>query len=109
MVLSEIIKIAFKSILNYKLRSLLTILGLIIGVGSIITIVALGQMGEEALKSQFVGSGNNRVSVIYNPTPPGEEIDITTLDSQEKTPEITEAADIIEIRKNSYVKNLIFI
>lgn len=37
--------------LAHKLRSALTMLGIIIGVGSIISVVAIGQGGEAALKS----------------------------------------------------------
>ena len=42
-------------------------LGIIIGVGSIITVVAIGQGGEATLKSQFVGSGNQTVPIHYSP------------------------------------------
>lgn len=41
-------------------------LGIIIGVGSIITVVAIGQGGEASLKSQFVGDGNNVISIHYS-------------------------------------------
>lgn len=43
MSLLDSIKIALSSILAHKLRSALTMLGIIIGVGSIITVVAIGQ------------------------------------------------------------------
>ncbi|MBK5508554.1 ABC transporter permease [Bacillus sp. TH12] len=65
MSLLDSIKIALSSILAHKLRSALTMLGIIIGVGSIITIVAIGQGGEAALKSQFVGTGNNTISIQF--------------------------------------------
>lgn len=67
MSLLDSIKIALSSILAHKLRSALTMLGIIIGVGSIITVVAIGQGGEAALKSQFVGSGNQTVPIHYSP------------------------------------------
>ena len=56
MSLLDSIKIALSSILAHKLRSALTMLGIIIGVGSIITVVAIGQGGEAMLKSKFAGS-----------------------------------------------------
>ncbi|HDR7590596.1 macrolide ABC transporter permease [Bacillus mycoides] len=65
MSLLDSIKIALSSILTHKLRSALTMLGIIIGVGSIITIVAIGQGGEATLKSQFVGTGNNTISIQF--------------------------------------------
>ena len=61
MSLLDSMKIALSSILAHKLRSALTMLGIIIGVGSIITVVAIGQGGEAHLKSQFVGSGNHNL------------------------------------------------
>ena len=51
MSLLDSIKIVLSSILAHKLRSALTMLGIIIGVGSIIIVVAIGQGGEAALKS----------------------------------------------------------
>ena len=67
MSLLESIKIALSSILAHKLRSTLTMLGIIIGVGSIITVVAIGQGGEAALKSQFAGAGNNTIQINFTP------------------------------------------
>lgn len=67
MSLLESIQIAFSSILAHKLRSTLTMLGIIIGVGSIITVVAIGQGGEAALKSQFAGAGNNTIQINFIP------------------------------------------
>lgn len=67
MSLIESIKMALASILAHKLRSALTMLGIIIGVGSIITVVAIGQGGEAALKSQFAGAGNNTIQINFKP------------------------------------------
>ncbi|PLR75423.1 macrolide ABC transporter permease [Bacillus sp. V3-13] len=67
MSLLDSMKIAFSSILAHKLRSALTMLGIIIGVGSIITVVAIGQGGEAALKSQFAGNGNNTMDISFIP------------------------------------------
>lgn len=63
----ESIRIAFASILAHKMRSLLTMLGIIIGVGSVIVVVAIGQGGEEMLKSEFTGPGNT-IEVVYEPS-----------------------------------------
>jgi putative ABC transport system permease protein len=65
--LLDSIKIALSSIFAHKLRSALTMLGIIIGVGSIITVVAIGQGGEAALKSQFAGAGNNTIQINFIP------------------------------------------
>lgn len=67
----ENIKIALLSLYSHKMRSILTMLGITIGVGSVIAIVAIGQGGEVMLKSQIVGPGNT-VELYY--TPSDEEI-----------------------------------
>src|SRR5699024_1645488 len=68
----ENIKMAFSSLLVYKMRSILTMLGIIIGVGSVITVVAIGQGGEAVLKSQFTGDSNT-IDLFYQPS--DEEIE----------------------------------
>ncbi|WML41608.1 ABC transporter permease [Neobacillus sp. OS1-2] len=80
MSLMESMKIALSSILAHKLRSALTMLGIIIGVGSIITVVAIGQGGEAALKSQFAGSGNNTIEITFTP----DNVDFSTLSFSEE-------------------------
>ncbi|WP_413305848.1 ABC transporter permease [Bacillus sp. 1P10SD] len=70
MSLIDSIKIAISSIVTHKMRSILTMLGIVIGVGSIITIVAIGQGGAEALKSQFVGSKNNTLDIQFHADQP---------------------------------------
>ncbi|MBE5107818.1 ABC transporter permease [Bacillus thuringiensis] len=101
MSLLDSIKIALSSILSHKLRSALTMLGIIIGVGSIITVVAIGQGGEAALKSQFVGSGNNAISIQYSP----DMNDPFGMESM-GNPKLTEE-DIFEIKKLPEVSHVI--
>lgn len=79
--LIESLRMALSSVLAHKLRSVLTMLGIIIGVGSIITIVGIGQMGEQELKNSVTGGNQNLVSIQFesnevdpmmggNPDPP---------------------------------------
>lgn len=67
MSLMENIIMAFNSLKAHKLRSILTMLGIIIGVGAVIIVVAIGQGGEEMLKSQIVGKGNT-IELYYQPS-----------------------------------------
>ncbi|MCP1530377.1 ABC transporter permease [Bacillus pumilus] len=67
MKLFENIKIAMTSVLAHKLRSILTMLGIIIGVGSVIAVVAIGQGGEQMLKGSISGP-NNTVDMTYTPS-----------------------------------------
>ncbi|WP_042420761.1 ABC transporter permease [Geomicrobium sp. JCM 19038] len=66
------VKMALRSLWSHRLRSMLTMLGIIIGVGSVITVVAIGKGGEAVLTSQFAGGGNNTFEVYY--MPPDEEL-----------------------------------
>lgn len=67
MSLMENIKMAFSSLKAHKLRSILTMLGIIIGVGAVIIVVAIGQGGEAVLKSQITGPGNT-IEIFYQPS-----------------------------------------
>ena len=58
---------ALHSLTAHKMRSILTMLGIIIGVGSVIIVVAIGQGGEAMLKSEIIGSGNT-IQLMYQPS-----------------------------------------
>ncbi|MCM2974710.1 ABC transporter permease [Priestia aryabhattai] len=66
MSLIENIRMAFSSVLAHKMRSILTMLGIIIGVGAVIIVVAIGQGGEQMIKSEITGASNT-VDVYYEP------------------------------------------
>lgn len=59
----ENIRLAFHGIWGHKLRSLLTMLGIIIGIASIIAIVSTIQGTNEQIKQNLIGAGNNSVVV----------------------------------------------
>ena len=59
----ENIEQAFQGIWGHKLRSILTMLGIIIGIASIITIVSTIKGTNEQIKENLIGSGNNIVTV----------------------------------------------
>ncbi|MCD8354986.1 MAG: ABC transporter permease [Clostridia bacterium] len=59
----ENIKLAFYSIWVHKMRSALTMLGIIIGIASIIAIVSTIKGTNEQIKENLIGSGNNVVTV----------------------------------------------
>lgn len=56
-------KMALKSIWSNKLRSLLTMLGIIIGVTAVIALVALGQGATKSVTDQVQGLGTNLLTV----------------------------------------------
>lgn len=56
-------KMALKSIASNKVRSFLTMLGVIIGVGSVITAVAFAQGSTKSITDQIEGLGSNLISI----------------------------------------------
>ena len=64
----EIIKTALRSLLGNRTRSLLTMLGIIIGVGAVITMVAIGRGAAQQVESFVSGFGSNLIIVM--PAPP---------------------------------------
>lgn len=59
----ENIKLAFQGIFSHKLRSFLTMLGIIIGIASIIAIVSTIKGTNEQIKNNLIGSGTNSVTI----------------------------------------------
>ena len=60
----ENINLAFQGVWSHKLRSFLTMLGIIIGIAAIITIVSTIQGTNEQIKQNLIGAGNNVVDVM---------------------------------------------
>jgi len=56
-----LLRFSFVSLKKHKARSLLTILGIIIGIASIIATLAIGKGAEEKTKKQFLALGDNYI------------------------------------------------
>ena len=76
----ENIRLSLQGILSHKIRSFLTMLGIIIGIAAIIAIVSTIEGTREEIKNNLIGAGNNTVSIqlmqgeypvefTYNPVP----------------------------------------
>ncbi len=61
--LKELIKVAWKSVLSNKLRSALTMLGVIIGVAAVIVMVAISAGTEATIAEQINGLGSNLIFI----------------------------------------------
>lgn len=59
----ENIRQACQSVLSHKMRTFLTMLGIIIGIASIISIVSTIKGTNEQMKKNLIGSGNNTVEI----------------------------------------------
>ncbi len=71
----ENISLSLQGIWGHKLRSFLTMLGIIIGIASIITIVSTIKGTNEQIKQNLIGAGNNVVTVSL--TQDGHEFDLS--------------------------------
>lgn len=95
----EDIRLAFQGIWNHKLRSALTMLGIIIGIGSIIAIVSTIKGTNEQIKENLVGAGNNAVNVqLYQGEWP---LDLSYQELPDGVPEVSDETlqEIIELQE----------
>ena len=60
----NLIKVAFKSIIKNKMRTLLTMLGIIIGVAAVIVMVAIGKGAEKRIQDQIASMGTNLITIF---------------------------------------------
>jgi putative ABC transport system permease protein len=63
---SEVLRVAWDAIMKNKIRSLLTMLGIIIGVSAVIMVVAISAGTEATISDQIQGLGSNLIFVSAN-------------------------------------------
>ena len=83
----ETIRVAFGSIIANPLRSVLTMLGMVIGVGAVITMVALGTGAQAAVEEQIQALGTDLLAVYPGQSwthgvARGDRVSITTDDAE---------------------------
>lgn len=61
---TRLITVAMKSILKNRMRSILTILGVVIGVGAVITLVSLGQGASADIEDEISALGTNIIMIM---------------------------------------------
>lgn len=88
----ESFKIALFSIWNHKIRSILTMLGIIIGVCAVIIIVAIGTGAKNQLTDDLFGADKNIIELYYEPFPTEDGSEMMWIE-----PEIT-STDLAEIQ-----------
>ena len=99
----EHIRLSFQGIWSHKMRSFLTMLGIIIGIAAIIAIVSTIQGTNEQIKENLIGSGENTVEVsLYQ----GEwEYEMEYSGAPEGVPLVSDSV-LEEIREISHVENV---
>ncbi len=100
----ENIRLSFQGIWSHKMRSFLTMLGIIIGIASIISIVSTIKGTNEQIKKNLIGSGTNTVQIqlyqgdyqyemLYNGLPDGIPVrDETTMERIKSVKNVEDAA-----------------
>ena len=64
MLFGEVIRVALQALRNHRLRSALTMLGIIIGVAAMITMVALGQGAQKSVQGRIESLGPDLLTVF---------------------------------------------
>ncbi|MBD5183819.1 MAG: FtsX-like permease family protein [Bacteroidales bacterium] len=62
--IQNLMKIALKALNNNKMRCFLTMLGVIIGVGAVIAMLAIGQGSKDSIKAQISEMGSNMIMIF---------------------------------------------
>ena len=100
----ENIRLSFQGIWSHKMRSFLTMLGIIIGIASIISIVSTIKGTNEQIKKNLIGSGTNTVQIqlyqgdyqyemLYNGLPDGIPVrDETTMEKIKSVKNVEDTA-----------------
>ena len=113
----ENISLSFQGIWSHKLRSFLTMLGILIGIASIIAIVSTIKGTNEQIKENLIGSGNNVVTVTlkqdkseyemqYNGLPKG--VSVITEKTRAALEKLDGVAEVSLYRYRSYAENIYY-
>ena len=113
----ENITLSFQGIWSHKLRSLLTMLGIIIGIASIIAIVSTIVGTNEQIKENLIGSGNNVVNVTlkqdksdyemqYNGLPKG--VSVISEDTRQSLKKLEGVKEVSRYRSRTYADSVYF-
>ena len=113
----ENVVLSFQSILAHKIRSLLTMLGIIIGIASIITIVSTIKGTNEQIKKNLIGSGVNAVVINlyqndyqydmqYQGNPEG--VRLVTQDDLDEILKIDNVLAVSSFNKRNYSENVYY-
>ena len=88
-----LIKIALKALLRNRMRTFLSVLGIVIGVAAVITMVAMGEGSKKSIKEQMTAMGTNAIIIMPNQNRRGGV--------QMESSEMLEEEDVIAIREQA--------
>lgn len=102
--LLENIKLSISSLLANKLRSILTMLGIIIGIASVITIVTIGDSLASSITDEMSGFGARNINVYLeqkNPYNESEDFDMESFNYVEPTEQDNITDEMLDKYKNT--------
>ena len=88
-----LVKIAIRALLRNRMRTFLSVLGIVIGVAAVIAMVAMGEGSRISIKEQMTSMGANAIIIMPNRDRRGGV--------QMESSELLEEEDIIAIRENA--------
>ena len=81
--LKDYFKLAWENITHRRLRSWLTIIGIVIGIAAVVALVSLGQGVEKVITAEFTKIGTDKIFVFpaggFSSGPPGSTVGIEPL------------------------------
>ncbi|KPV56389.1 macrolide ABC transporter ATP-binding protein, partial [Paenibacillus sp. A3] len=100
---TELITMALRTVLSNPMRTMLTMLGVIIGVSSVVTLVAIGRGTSDQIEKQYENLGTNMLVVNVLGTGRAQQLDYNDLMQLEQLPEFSSIAPTIN-KANSNIK-----
>ena len=100
----ETVKMAFKAIWGNKVRSFLTMLGVIIGVMSVTVLMAIGQGTTSSVTDSISSMGTNMISVTIQTRRFGFGMNKSSRSSSAKGTVILKAEDVLALKDNEYIQ-----
>lgn len=101
----EIVRFAVRGLLANRLRSLLTMLGIVIGIAAVILLTALGNGASQYIQGQIAGLGANSITVL--PRQPAESVgtdgrplttaDAQALDDPQGAPDVASVSPVVTV------------
>ena len=114
----ENVRLSLQGIVSHKIRSFLTMLGIIIGIAAIIAIVSTIEGTNEQIKNNLIGAGNNTVKISlmegdsetdFSWTPVPDNIRVISEESKKRIVDLNEVESCTLYRQRDTLDNLFYL
>ena len=105
----EILRFAVRGLIANRLRSLLTMLGIIIGIAAVIVLTALGNGASQYIQNQITGLGANSITIVGQAPPASSgatartltSVDAAALADPTGAPDIASVSPVVQTSANA--------